>query len=52
MYYVINRVYRYYVEGRKNRISWIAGGVQTLLYSDFFYHSICVIVLQKRETII
>ena len=52
VFYVINWVYRYYVEGRKNWISWIAGGVQTLLYSDFFYHYIRVIVLQKRETII
>ena len=51
VFYVINWVYRYYVEGRKNWISWIAGGVQTLLYTDFFYHYFRII-FQRRETII
>jgi len=33
-------------------VSWIAGGVQTLLYSDFFYYYFRIVVLKKRETII
>eukprot|EP00667_Euglena_gracilis_P019347 EG_transcript_20724 len=52
LFYVLNWIYRYHLEGRKNWVSWIAGGIQTLLYTDFFYHYFRVIVLKKRETII
>jgi len=51
-FYVLNWGYRYLVEGRRNWVSWIAGGVQTLLYSDFFYYYFRIVVLKKRETII
>ncbi|OLY81073.1 ER lumen protein-retaining receptor [Smittium mucronatum] len=35
--YLLNWVYRYYVEGYVDWVAWLAGIVQTLLYADFFY---------------
>lgn len=35
--YIPNWIYRYYVEGRFDKLSIITGIVQTLIYSDFFY---------------
>jgi len=35
--YIPNWIYRYLVEGHVDHISTIAGIVQTVLYSDFFY---------------
>ena len=35
--YIPNWLYRYFADGRVDRIAWIAGIVQTILYSDFFY---------------
>ena len=35
--YVPNWFYRYFADGHVDRISWVAGTVQTILYSDFFY---------------
>ncbi|KAJ1976949.1 endoplasmic reticulum retention protein [Dimargaris xerosporica] len=35
--YLVNWIYRYYSEGHVDTIAWVAGGVQTLLYADFFY---------------
>lgn len=35
--YIPNWIWRYWVEGHKDGISVVAGLVQTLLYSDFFW---------------
>ncbi|KAI7897684.1 ER lumen protein retaining receptor-domain-containing protein [Cokeromyces recurvatus] len=35
--YLINWIYRFVSEGHKDWIAWIAGFIQTALYSDFFY---------------
>jgi len=35
--YVVNWIYRYWDEGYVDWIAWIAGTVQTALYSDFFW---------------
>jgi ER lumen protein retaining receptor len=33
----LNWVYRYIDEGHMDWIAWVAGFIQTALYSDFFY---------------
>lgn len=35
--YIPNWLYRYFTEGHVEPISWVAGLVQTVLYSDFFW---------------
>ena len=35
--YIVNWVYRYYMEGFYDLIAIVAGCVQTALYCDFFY---------------
>lgn len=35
--YLLNWVYRYIDEGHMDWIAWVAGFIQTALYSDFFY---------------
>jgi ER lumen protein retaining receptor len=35
--YLFNWIYRYVDEGHTDWIAWIAGLLQTALYSDFFY---------------
>ena len=35
--YIPNWLYRYFAEGYVDQIAWVAGIVQTILYSDFFY---------------
>ncbi|KAI8319853.1 ER lumen protein retaining receptor [Martensiomyces pterosporus] len=36
--YIVNWVYRYYTEDKySDYVAWVAGVVQTVLYSDFFY---------------
>ncbi|CDH59088.1 er lumen protein retaining receptor [Lichtheimia corymbifera JMRC:FSU:9682] len=35
--YLVNWIYRYINEGHVDWVAWVAGIVQTLLYSDFFY---------------
>lgn len=35
--YIPNWIWRYYVEGRFDKLSIAAGIIQTLIYSDFFY---------------
>ncbi|KAI9481370.1 MAG: ER lumen protein retaining receptor [Benjaminiella poitrasii] len=35
--YLLNWIYRYVDEGHTDWIAWIAGFIQTALYSDFFY---------------
>ena len=35
--YIPNWLYRYFAEGYVDQIPWIAGVIQTILYSDFFW---------------
>lgn len=35
--YIPNWLYRYFAEGYTDEIAWVAGLVQTVLYSDFFW---------------
>lgn len=35
--YIPNWLYRYFAEGYIDQIAWVAGLVQTVLYSDFFW---------------
>ena len=35
--YIPNWIYRYFADGHVDQIAWIAGIIQTILYSDFFY---------------
>lgn len=35
--YIPNWLYRYFAEGYTDPIAWVAGLIQTVLYSDFFY---------------
>ncbi|KAI7854037.1 ER lumen protein retaining receptor-domain-containing protein [Circinella umbellata] len=35
--YIFNWIYRYVTEGHTDVIAWVAGLLQTALYSDFFY---------------
>lgn len=35
--YIPNWIYRYYTEGRMDKIAVISGILQTIVYSDFFY---------------
>ncbi len=35
--YIPNWLYRYFAEGYVDQIPWIAGLIQTVLYSDFFW---------------
>lgn len=35
--YIPNWLYRYFAEGYVDQIAWVAGLVQTVLYSDFFW---------------
>jgi len=37
-FYILNWVYRYFVEDYVNWVGWIGGLVQTALYCDFFYY--------------
>jgi len=36
--YILNWIWRYTREGHVDYTVWVAGIVQTALYSDFFYH--------------
>uniref|UniRef100_A0A646QGG2 ER lumen protein-retaining receptor n=1 Tax=Hemiscolopendra marginata TaxID=943146 RepID=A0A646QGG2_9MYRI len=46
--YLLNWIYRYYVEGFYDLIAIIAGVVQTVLYCDFFYLYITKVLKGKR----
>lgn len=35
--YIPNWLYRYFAEGYVDPIPWVAGMIQTILYSDFFW---------------
>lgn len=35
--YIPNWLYRYFTEGYVDPIPWVAGTIQTILYSDFFW---------------
>merc|ERR1711862_563413 len=37
-FYILNWVYRYFVEDYTNVVGWIGGLIQTALYCDFFYY--------------
>jgi len=36
--YILNWIYRYFVEGYVNWVGWLGGLIQTGLYVDFFYY--------------
>ncbi|CAO3647676.1 unnamed protein product [Cunninghamella echinulata] len=46
--YIVNWVYRYYDEQYVEYIAWIAGLLQTALYSDFFYIYYTKVMKGKR----
>ncbi|MCP9264793.1 ER lumen protein-retaining receptor [Dirofilaria immitis] len=46
--YILNWIYRYYMEGFFDPIAVISGVVQTVLYADFFYLYISRVLRQKR----
>lgn len=46
--YIVNWVYRYYMEGFYDIIATIAGIVQTVLYCDFFYLYITKVLKGKK----
>jgi len=35
--YIPNWLYRYFADGHVDQIPWLAGIIQTVLYSDFFW---------------
>lgn len=37
-FYILNWIYRYFVDDYVNWVGWTGGLVQTLLYADFFYY--------------
>jgi len=37
-FYILNWVYRYFVDDYVNWVGWVGGLVQTVLYADFFYY--------------
>jgi len=37
-FYILNWIYRYFVDDYVNWVGWIGGLVQTVLYADFFYY--------------
>ncbi|CAF1133373.1 unnamed protein product [Adineta ricciae] len=50
-FYILNWVYRYYMEDFLDWISIVSGVVQTVLYCDFFYLYITKVIRRKRPTI-
>lgn len=53
--YIPNWLYRYFAEGHVDRISWLAGIVQTVLYLDFFWiyytkYNPCHLCLSRTQT--
>ncbi|GAB6020467.1 ER lumen protein-retaining receptor 3 [Chamberlinius hualienensis] len=46
--YILNWLYRYYLEGSYDLIAIIAGIVQTVLYCDFFYLYVTKVLKGKR----
>ncbi|CAG8563485.1 5027_t:CDS:2 [Paraglomus occultum] len=49
--YILNWVWRYTQEGYVDYTVWIAGIVQTALYSDFFYHYYNKVLHGKKFTL-
>nr|CAD2133899.1 unnamed protein product [Meloidogyne enterolobii] len=47
--YILNWVYRYYMEDFLDIIALVAGIVQTVLYADFFYLYVSKVVQQKSN---
>lgn len=52
--YIPNWLYRYFAESYIDPIPWLAGTIQTILYSDFFwiYYTKYVIVFLNPRSII
>uniref|UniRef100_A0A2P2I1R3 ER lumen protein-retaining receptor n=1 Tax=Hirondellea gigas TaxID=1518452 RepID=A0A2P2I1R3_9CRUS len=46
--YIVNWIYRYYMEGFYDMIATLAGIVQTVLYCDFFYLYITKVLKGKK----
>lgn len=46
--YLLNWIYRYYTEGHVDIIVWLAGTVQTVLYSDFLWIYFTRVLKGKR----
>ncbi|CAO3677528.1 unnamed protein product [Umbelopsis ramanniana] len=46
--YLLNWIYRYYTEGHVDWIVWIAGLIQTAIYSDFAYVYVTRVLQGKR----
>ncbi|PGH10968.1 hypothetical protein AJ80_07325 [Polytolypa hystricis UAMH7299] len=49
--YIPNWIYRYYMEGYADAIAVVAGIVQTILYSDFFYIYYTKVLQGKKFTL-
>ncbi|CEP14413.1 hypothetical protein [Parasitella parasitica] len=47
--YLLNWVYRYIDEGHTDWIAWVAGFIQTALYSDFFYIYYVKVIKQGQK---
>lgn len=47
--YILNWVYRYYMENFLDVIALVAGVAQTVLYADFFYLYVTRVVQQERK---
>jgi ER lumen protein retaining receptor len=48
--YLVNWIWRYFREGHIDPIVWVAGLVQTAIYSDFLYVYVTKYVISKRLT--
>ena len=48
-FYILNWIYRYLREGYVSWISWMAGIIQTLLVSDFFFQYCSQIIGGKKQ---
>lgn len=49
VFYILNWIYRYAVEGKVVWVSMIAGTIQALLFVDFFYHYVKQVVKKAKE---
>jgi len=48
VFYILNWIYRFVVEGKVQWIQWIAGTTQSLLYVDFFHHYFVRVIKQGK----
>mmetsp|Transcript_29701 Transcript_29701/g.45903 ORF Transcript_29701/g.45903 Transcript_29701/m.45903 type:complete len:221 (-) Transcript_29701:19-681(-) len=49
LFYVFNWIYRYFAQGYVSKVSWVAGGIQTALYCDFFYQYMTQVYHRARQ---